>query len=93
MCLLIVGLALNFLGSAILASIAIKSRGQIISTSRQIVPVIENRNTDDFNTTYDKALLRMPKVKQQIFQSYVAIGGLVLLAIGFLLQLLSIIVD
>ena len=93
MCLLIAGLVLNFFGAGILASVAIKSKGQILGVSRQIAPVIKNRNADDFGTAYDKALLKMPKVKQQIRQSHVAISGLVLLTIGFLLQLISIIVN
>jgi hypothetical protein len=84
----IVGLMLNFFGSVTLASIAIKSKGRILGISRQIVPV-EDSNADDSEIAYDKALLRMPKVKQQIFDSYVAIFGLALLTIGFLLQLIS----
>ena len=80
---------LNFLGAAMLASIAIKSKGQILGVSRQIVPVIKDRSGEDSKTAYDKALLKMPKVKQQICQSYVAIIGLALLTIGFLLQLIS----
>ena len=87
----IIGLILNFFGAGMLASIAIKSKEQILSVSRQMVPGIEDRNGDEFETAYDKALLRMPKVKQQIYQSYVAISGLVLLTLGFLLQLISII--
>ena len=87
----IAGLSLSFLGAAILASIVIKSKGRILGVSRQIVPVITDRNADDFETAYDKALLRMPTVKEQIRQSYVAIIGFVLLTIGFLLQLINII--
>ena len=85
----IIGLILNFFGAGMLASIAIKSKGQILGVSRQVVPVIKDRSGEDFKTAHDKALLRMPKVKQQIRQSYVAISGLVLLTLGFLLQLIS----
>ena len=85
----IIGLILNFFGASILASVAIKNKGQILGVSRQIVPVIKDRNADDLDTAYDKALLRMPKIKQQVRDSYVACMGLVLLAAGFGFQLIS----
>jgi len=75
-----------------LATIAIKTKGQILGVSRQIVPVLKGVERIE-KKEYDRALLKMPKVKAQIQQSYLAIGGLVLLAIGFLLQLIGIIVN
>ena len=84
----IIGLILNFLGALTLASNAVRTKGQILGVSRQIVPVLKGVERIE-KKEYDRALLKMPKVKQQICQSYVAIIGLALLTIGFLLQLIS----
>jgi len=89
--LLIVGLVLSFLGSTILAAIAIKSREQILRVSRQRVPVVRttDRHEKGLEPAYDEAIMRMPEVQARLRQSKVAIVGLVLLTIGFLLQLIS----
>ena len=78
---------MNFLGSAMLASIAIRSKGRVLSVSRQNVPVVRERDTEGFETAYDKALLRMPKIQQQVRDSYVAAVGLIILTVGFGFQL------
>ena len=93
MCLLITGLALSFLGSFVVTSCMVKTRGQILGVSRQIIPVMKDRSGEDLETAADKALLSMPKIKQQIRQSRIAIIGLGLLTVGFLLQLIGVVIS
>ena len=90
----IFGLSLSFIGSGILAFNSIKSRGQILkqtSTGRTVVLNSAKRNELGFAKAWEEALRKMPDVQAKIWQSTVAIIGLSLLTLGFIIQLASVI--
>ena len=84
---------LNFIGAATLASIPVRSKGQILKVLRQRVPGVRttDRHEKGLETAYDEAILRMPEVQARLWQSKVAFIGLALLTVGFLLQLIGVI--
>lgn len=82
----ITGLFLSFLGSAILAVNAIKSKKEILSDSPiGRVPV----SSGDRMGNREEALLEFPSIKSAIWQGKVAIWGLSILTGGFVLQIVA----
>jgi hypothetical protein len=87
------GLLLNFAGAVVLALNAYVNRQKVLELSRQRVPVVSTveRQEKGFQQAYDKAIERMPDVQYRLLQSKNALIGLILLTIGFLLQLPSVV--
>lgn len=89
------GWLLNFSGALILALNACTSRRKIIELSGQILPVLDatNRQEKGLAQALDEAIERMPRVQYLLWQSNMAIAGLIIMTIGFFLQLPDIIVS
>jgi hypothetical protein len=85
----LLGLLLNFSGAIILAKNAITSRQKILNISRQNIPVInsEEKGIKGRDQAYDDAILRMPDKQYRLLQSKNAKIGLILIVIGFSLQI------
>ena len=88
-----VGLILSFFGSAVLAYNAIRSKSKILSDSIPRLPTIStaDRHKKGLEGALKESMLKMPSVQALLWQSTVAMVGLVLLTIGFAFQLVSIV--
>jgi len=80
----VIGLSFSFLGSAILAVNAIKSKKKILSEST--IGRIPSYSADEKDDR-EKKLLEFPSIQSEIWQTKVASCGLGLLAGGFAVQL------
>ena len=85
----IVGLVLNFVGSAISAYNAIKSKSKILNQSLPRLPTIStaDRQKRGLEEALKASMLKYPHVQALLWQTKVATVGLVLLTIGFAFQL------
>lgn len=91
----IIGLSLSFLGSGTLVFFAAKTKEQILSERRQRIPVMNSgdRKTMGNGKAYDKALLDMPEIKAALKQAKISRIGLVLLTLGFAMQICAVLVN
>ncbi len=88
-----VGLILSFFGSAILAFNAIRSKSKILSDSIPQLPSIStaDRQEKGLEEALKASMSKMPYVQTLLWQSNVAMIGLVLMTLGFAFQLGSVI--
>jgi uncharacterized membrane protein len=82
----LIGIFLSFLGSALLATTAIKSKKEILSEATPKLPVSSG---PPGTTAFENAVLKLPQVQGLFRQSKIAKWGLWILTIGFFLQFIG----
>jgi hypothetical protein len=81
----LVGLAVSFVGAAVLTYTAIKSEGKILNEAAPRLPVGGPPGSEE----YEKSLRNSPNVQALLRQSRVAKWGLGILTFGFAIQFIG----